>query len=254
MRRTEIPEIPGVLSAQQCRATAESIARAQEQSGAIPWSLVRTHRPVGPRRVRDGAVGAGLLEPARAAYRMEQVASNARMGPGRCSSASGSSRMPTATATSARTSPPGCGTTFCVTGDDGFARRMWPRSRRHRFRDRPSARRRRDLLGERTFGSHRRGPGDRYVSVYHSIRCAMALANYLGEPQPEWEVACGELGHALVAHPGSFTEKPHHSMDWYYPILGGALRGRAPSSGSRTGGRSLWSTDSVSVASTTGRG
>lgn len=65
------------------------------------------------------------------------------------------------------------------------------------------------------------------ASVFHSIRCALALANYLGRPQPEWEVALGRLGHAITAHPWAFTEKPHHSMDWYYPILGGALRGPA---------------------------
>ena len=37
----------------------------------------------------------------------------------------------------------------------------------------------------------------------------------------------GKLGHAIAEHPRAFTEKPHHSMDWYYPILGGALRGSA---------------------------
>jgi len=63
------------------------------------------------------------------------------------------------------------------------------------------------------------------ASVYHSIRCALALADYIDDPQPEWEVALGRLGHAIAEHPDSFTEKPHHSMDWYYPILGGAIRG-----------------------------
>jgi hypothetical protein len=57
------------------------------------------------------------------------------------------------------------------------------------------------------------------------MRCALALANLVDEPQPEWEVALGRLGHAITAHPSAFTEKPRHSMDWYYPILGGALRG-----------------------------
>jgi hypothetical protein len=65
------------------------------------------------------------------------------------------------------------------------------------------------------------------ASVFHSIRCAIALADFLGEPQPEWEMAVGRLGHALVEHPDSFVEKDRYSMDWYYPILGGALRGRA---------------------------
>lgn len=65
------------------------------------------------------------------------------------------------------------------------------------------------------------------ASIYHSIRCALALAEFLDEPQPEWEVAVGQLGHAIVAHPDSFDEKDRYSMDWYYPILGGALHGPA---------------------------
>jgi hypothetical protein len=63
------------------------------------------------------------------------------------------------------------------------------------------------------------------ASVFHSIRCALALAALVGEPQPEWELALGRLGHAIAAHPEAFTEKDRYSMDWYYPILGGALRG-----------------------------
>jgi hypothetical protein len=33
----EIPSLPGLLSTHDIRATAASIARAQEHSGAIPW-------------------------------------------------------------------------------------------------------------------------------------------------------------------------------------------------------------------------
>lgn len=63
------------------------------------------------------------------------------------------------------------------------------------------------------------------ASIYHSLRCAVALANFLGEPQPGWEMALGRLRHAIVAHPPAFAEKPRHSMDWYYPILGSVMRG-----------------------------
>ena len=45
------------------------------------------------------------------------------------------------------------------------------------------------------------------ASIYHSIRCALALANYVGESQPEWEVAVGSLGHAIAEHPESFVLK-----------------------------------------------
>ena len=65
------------------------------------------------------------------------------------------------------------------------------------------------------------------ASIYHSIRCALALADYFDDPQPEWEVAVGRLGHALAEHPESFVSKDRWSMEWYYPVLGGALRGAA---------------------------
>jgi hypothetical protein len=63
------------------------------------------------------------------------------------------------------------------------------------------------------------------ASIYHSIRCALALADHVGDPQPEWEVAVGRLGHAITDHPEAFVAKDRWSMEWYYPVLGGALRG-----------------------------
>jgi hypothetical protein len=65
------------------------------------------------------------------------------------------------------------------------------------------------------------------ASIYHSIRCGLALATYLGESEPEWEVAVGSLGHAVAEHPESFLLKDTHSMEWYYPVLGGAVRDEA---------------------------
>jgi hypothetical protein len=65
------------------------------------------------------------------------------------------------------------------------------------------------------------------ASMYQSLRCALALAESRDEPQPDWELAAGMLGHAVVGHPARFSPKDRFSMDWYYPILGGALRGEA---------------------------
>ena len=64
-------------------------------------------------------------------------------------------------------------------------------------------------------------------SMYHGLRCALALAARCGEPQPDWELAAATLGHAIAAHPERFSPRDRYSMDWYYPILGGALRGAA---------------------------
>jgi hypothetical protein len=64
-------------------------------------------------------------------------------------------------------------------------------------------------------------------SMFHSLRCALELARVRGEPQPDWELAAATLGHAIVAHEDRFAPRDRYSMDWYYPILGGAVRGPA---------------------------
>ena len=66
-----------------------------------------------------------------------------------------------------------------------------------------------------------------FLDGQDAVNFALALADYIGEPRPEWEVAVGRLGHAIVAHPGSFVPKDRHAMEWYYPVLCGALRGPA---------------------------
>ena len=62
-------------------------------------------------------------------------------------------------------------------------------------------------------------------SIYTSLRAGLALAGLVGDAQPEWELAAGRLRHAVVAHRGWFADKSTFSMDWYYPVLGGAVRG-----------------------------
>ncbi|MCK9894386.1 hypothetical protein [Frankia sp. AgB32] len=64
-------------------------------------------------------------------------------------------------------------------------------------------------------------------STLHSLRCGMALAALVGEIPPVWETATGALEHALVSHPEYFAVRDRWSMDWYYPVIGGALRGAA---------------------------
>jgi hypothetical protein len=64
-------------------------------------------------------------------------------------------------------------------------------------------------------------------SIHHSLRAGLSLAELLDDPQPDWELAAGRLGHALREHRGDFLDKATFSMDWYYPVLGGAVRGPA---------------------------
>ena len=64
-------------------------------------------------------------------------------------------------------------------------------------------------------------------SIHHSLRCAVAVAERLGRECPEWELAADRIVEAIVHRPGSFAPKNRWAMDWYYPILSGALSGDA---------------------------
>lgn len=63
--------------------------------------------------------------------------------------------------------------------------------------------------------------------VHLSLRCALAIAGCLGHDRPDWELSLGALAHAVARRPEAFEPKERFSMDWYYPVLGGALTGAA---------------------------
>lgn len=217
----------GVFSAAQCRQTAESIAAVQEPSGAIPWSEGGHTDPWDHVECAMALTAAGLMDPARHAFdwcRRQQRADGSwpiQLRAGVVEDANSDSNFCAYVAV-------GVWHHVLITEDDAFATAMWP-----------TVRAAIDFVlelqlegGEICWARGPSGPVAEALltgcaSIFQSIRCALALANYVDEPQPEWEVALGRLGHAIAVHPSAFSEKPHHSMDWYYPILGGALRGPA---------------------------
>ena len=75
-------------------------------------------------------------------------------------------------------------------------------------------------------------------SIYHSLRCAIACAERLGHERPDWELAAGRLAHAVAHQPDAFAPKEEFAMDWYYPVLAGALSGEPASRAWRSRGRS----------------
>jgi len=60
-------------------------------------------------------------------------------------------------------------------------------------------------------------------SAYFSLRCAIACAGQLGHEHPDWELAAGRLRHAIAFGSEGFASKDEFAMDWYYPVLVGAL-------------------------------
>jgi hypothetical protein len=62
-------------------------------------------------------------------------------------------------------------------------------------------------------------------SIHLSLKCAIAVAERLGHERPDWELSLGALAIAVAHRPDVFLDKDRWAMDWYYPILGGVLRG-----------------------------
>lgn len=222
----DIPELEGVLSASGVALTGEAIAAVQEPSGAIPWF---SGGHVDPWDHVESAMAlsvAGLLEEAERAYDWSRRTQRddgswpLRVREGRVEDAASDTNFCAYLAV-------GVWHHLQITGDDGFAVRMWPSVRRAVTFVLGLQRECGEIDWAR--GEHGGPTGEALLSgcssIHHSLRCALALADHLGYPQPDWEVALGCLGHALRSHPEAFTPKHRYSMDWYYPVLGGAVRG-----------------------------
>lgn len=222
------PELPGLLSADDLLATARTIAAAQEHSGAIPWF------PGGHTDPWDHVECAMAL--AVCGLRDEAVRGYEWLARTQLPDGSWPSKVVGGDVVDAHREPHQCAYVavgawhhVLVTGDTSFAARLWPTVRRAidfvvgLQNDRGTIPWAVAPSGECADGALLTGSS----STYQSLRCALALADLLGEEQPEWELAACELLHALSAHPGAFLDKSRFSMDWYYPVLGGWLTGAA---------------------------
>ena len=220
-----VPEVAGILTADQLLATGETIAAAQQRDGAIGWP--------------DGHIDAwnhvecamalsacGLRGPARRAYGW-LAATQRPDGSWPVQTADGTRAGRAAESNHAVYPAVGVWHEFLVTGDDAFIARMWPLVRAGvQF-----------ALGLQREGGEivwrrlRDGRPDAFAllagcsSMYQGLRCAIALADHLGTSEPDWDLAAAQLGHAVACHEQAFADKSRYSMDWYYPVLGGPLRG-----------------------------
>lgn len=61
--------------------------------------------------------------------------------------------------------------------------------------------------------------------IYLSLRCAIAISTAIADPRPDWELALTCLRDALIYKEEMFEPKRRYSMDWYYPVLAGAIEG-----------------------------
>lgn len=228
MARRDVPAVPGVLSTDDLLCTGRSIARAQEFSGAIPWFDSGHVDPWDHVEAAMALSATGLLAEAEAAYdwsRRTQRADGSwpmKITGGRVDDAAADSNFCAYLAV-------GVWHHYTITGNTAFAVGMWPVVRKaiDFVLDLQAPR------GEICWARAADGSAvpaallTGCASIHHSLRCALALAEVVGEQQPDWEVGLGRLAHVIEVHPEAFQPKRRYSMDWYYPVLGGALRGQA---------------------------
>lgn len=226
-----IPALPGVLGAAEVAETAASIAAMQEADGAVPWTPGEHVDVWNHVESAMALLVGGQVEAAEAAYawcRRTQRADGSwpmKTVAGALEDASGETNMSAYLAV-------GVWHHWLVRRDAGFARRHWPTVRRaldwvvsmqlrfggiawsQEWSDGAPARVNAEAL---LAGSS---------SIYQSLRAGVALSELMDDPQPDWELAGGRLGHAVREHRDLFLDKSDFSMDWYYPVLGGAVRGQ----------------------------
>jgi len=213
--------------------TARSIAAAQRPDGAIPWPDGHVD-PWDHVECAMALSACGLPLPARLAYqwlretqRPDGSWPRTTGGPG--AAFPGEVTDDAAESHHAAYVAVGVWHDYLVTGDRRFAARMWPvvQAAIEWVLDLQTTR------GEVAWERDGSGsPGgfallSGCASILHGLRCAIALAGLAGEARPDWELAAGQLGHVIACHSDAFADKSRFSMDWYYPVLGGALRGPA---------------------------
>lgn len=62
-------------------------------------------------------------------------------------------------------------------------------------------------------------------SINHSLRCAALIAAELGFERPHWTEGRDRLVNVIANHPEAFEPKDRWAMDWYYPVMTGAVVG-----------------------------
>ena len=118
---------------------------------------------------------------------------------------------------------------FVMTGDAAFLEAMWPvvDAAVGFVLDLKTPR------GEITWARHADGTPWSFAlltassSTYASLRCAFEVAAALGHDRPAWAAGADRLQRVIVEEPTAFLPKDRWSMDWYYPVLTGAVAGAA---------------------------
>ncbi|HEY5092043.1 MAG TPA: hypothetical protein VII60_02175 [Acidimicrobiales bacterium] len=218
--------VPGLLSGEEVARTASHLASLQLRNGQIPWFPGGHCDPWNHVEAAMALTVTGYVDEAKAAYRW---LCEHQLGDGSwfnyyVGNAVKDARLDTNVCAYVAA---GLYHYVVATGDVDFAAQCWPSVERSiefvlRWQhDDGTIAWSLDALGRCESYALLTGSS----SIFHSLRCGVALAERLGFSKPQWELSAGRLGHAVAHHPGAFAPKNEFAMDWYYPIFSGALTG-----------------------------
>ncbi|MEU7002192.1 prenyltransferase [Nonomuraea sp. NPDC046570] len=214
-----------MISEAQVLQTAASIAAIQEEDGGVPWPEGHVDAWNHVECLMAMSV-AGLTAQSRhgygwlAGHQRADGSWPAKLVGGTATEANGESNHAAYIAV-------GVWHELLVTGDEAFAASMWPVVKKALDYVVGLQTARGEIVWERDAS----GRAADYAlltgcsSIHQGLRSGVRLADRLADPQPHWELAADRLAHVLAAHPEAFADKSRYSMDWYYPVLGGAVRG-----------------------------
>ena len=221
-------EVPGVLTAAQVEATAASIIEDQEPNGMILWFPGGHSDPWNHIEAAMALALGGFRAEAERAY--EWLLDSQRSdGSWHHYYLADGIEDPKYDANVIAYVAAGAWHHYLLTRDRGFLETMWFAVDRAMEWVLELQTRRGEILWAR----HPDGTPWPFAlltgssSICHSLRCAIAIAEELGEERPDWELAAARLAHVLRHVPEAFEPKDRWAMDWYYPVLGGAVGGDA---------------------------
>jgi hypothetical protein len=218
------PEVPGILDQAEVAATVDSIAAVQLADGMIPWFPGGHCDPWNHVEAAMALAVGGRRAEAERAYQW-LVGRQRHDGSWHHYYVDGGVEDPKFDANVCAYPATGVWHHYLATGDAAFLDEMWPMVERaiDFVLDLQTAR------GEIIWARHADGTPWSFAlltgssSIFHSLRCAIAVAERLGHERPDWELSAATLGHVVARQPEAFAPKGRWAMDWYYPVLSGAL-------------------------------
>ena len=229
MPEIRTPAVDGILTSAQVQETVDAIAEWQLPSGMVPWTpgghadpwnhveaamaLATGGRVADAERAYDWLVGLQRPDGSWHQYYLEDGVEQDKLD----------ANVVAYVAT-------GVWHHWLLTEDRGFAETLWPVVERaiDFVLDLQEPR------GEILWARHADGTPWPFAlltgssSICHSLRCAIALAELLGHERPDWELSAARLADTIRHHEAdAFAPKHRWAMDWYYPVLSGALLGEA---------------------------